>query len=59
MRIGPRRKLGLKALVGFAIVESGNANRAPGFRLSALGLPCLQLRAFQLHQHLRKVAIAG
>jgi len=45
MGIRARRELGLKTLVGHAVVEAGHA------------LTFLDRRVFQLHQHLRKIPV--
>ena len=59
MRIGAGGEFGFEAFVGFAIVEAGDADEVRGFWLPASGVRCLRLDGFQLHQHLRQVAIGG
>ena len=45
MRIGAGGEFGLETFVGFAIVESGNADQALGYRFSASGFSLLSLPA--------------
>src|ERR1700683_4753231 len=49
MRVGSGGEFGLETLVGFAVVESSDADQAAGFRFPVFG--------FQLSQHLRQVAV--
>ena len=62
MRIGAGGEFGFETFVGFAVVESGDADAGFRHRASASVtslLLHLSAARFQLHQHLRQIAVAG